>query len=73
MRANPTVRARSCPAASFRVTVDDFLAGGGDGFLTFTKGTNKVSGPIDLDALGQYLAAHSPLTPGPRDRIVRLH
>ncbi|HEY5349882.1 MAG TPA: 5'-nucleotidase, partial [Candidatus Lustribacter sp.] len=61
------------PAANYRVTVDAFLAGGGDGFVVLRQGTQKVSGPIDLDALDAYLAAHSPLAPPPLDRIVRLH
>jgi 5'-nucleotidase len=61
------------PAANYRVTVDAFLAAGGDGFVALRQGTQKVSGPIDLDALDAYLAAHLPLAPPPLDRIVRLH
>jgi 5'-nucleotidase len=61
------------PAASYRVTVDAFLAGGGDGFVVLRSGLQKAAGPIDLDALDAYLTAHSPLSPAPLDRIVRLH
>jgi 5'-nucleotidase len=49
-------------AASYRVTVNNYLAGGGDGFTVFAKGTNRVTGGSDLDALVAYLGAHDPLT-----------
>jgi 5'-nucleotidase len=46
------------PNASYRVTVNSFLQGGGDGFTEFTKGTNITGGGIDLDAFSAYLVAH---------------
>jgi 5'-nucleotidase len=57
------------PAASYRVTVNNFLASGGDGFTGFTAGTALLTGRIDLDAFVDYLGAQSPVAPGPRDRI----
>ncbi|HEY8556001.1 MAG TPA: 5'-nucleotidase, partial [Actinomycetes bacterium] len=39
------------------VTVNSFLAGGGDGFTVLRDGTNRVVGPVDLDALVDYVAA----------------
>jgi len=57
------------PAASYRVTVNNFLAAGGDGFAAFTRGTNLTGGPIDLDAFTAYLTAHPNLSPPPADRI----
>src|SRR5262249_28656002 len=39
------------PAATYTVTVNNFLAAGGDGFTALTGGTNQQGGPIDLDAL----------------------
>jgi 5'-nucleotidase len=60
------------PAASYRVTVNNFLAGGGDGFTTLTAGTDLLTGMIDLDAFVAYLTAHSPVDPGPQDRITML-
>ncbi|MFE0020096.1 bifunctional metallophosphatase/5'-nucleotidase [Amycolatopsis sp. NPDC059021] len=57
------------PAASYRVSVNNFLAAGGDGFAEFTKGTNLTGGPVDLDALIAYLGAHPGLAPPPADRI----
>ena len=60
------------PAASYRVTVNNFLAGGGDGFTALLAGTDLLTGMIDLDAFVAYLTAHSPVAPGPQNRITRL-
>ncbi|WP_326945287.1 bifunctional metallophosphatase/5'-nucleotidase [Amycolatopsis sp. NBC_01307] len=60
------------PAATFRVSVNNFLAAGGDGFTEFTKGTNLAGGPVDLDALIAYLGAHPNLAPPAADRITLL-
>jgi len=60
------------PAATFRVSVNNFLAAGGDGFTEFTKGTNLAGGPVDLDALIAYLGAHPNLAPPAADRITQL-
>ncbi len=57
------------PAASYRVSVNNFLAAGGDGFSVFAQGTNLTGGPIDLDALTAYLAANPGLAPPATDRI----
>ena len=57
------------PAATYRVSVNNFLAGGGDGFTEFTRGTELTGGPVDLDALIAYFAAHSPIAPPAADRI----
>jgi 5'-nucleotidase len=61
------------PNASYRVTVNSFLAGGGDGFAVFKLGTDRLSGVVDLDALTAYLTANSsassPLAPPVLGRI----
>ncbi len=57
------------PGTSYRVSVNNFLAGGGDGFTVFTQGTNLAGGPIDLDALIAYLGANPGLVPPTLDRI----
>jgi len=57
------------PAASYRVTVNNFLAGGGDGFTALLAGTDLLTGMIDLDAFVVYLTANSPVAPGPMNRI----
>ncbi|HET9497410.1 MAG TPA: bifunctional metallophosphatase/5'-nucleotidase [Candidatus Limnocylindria bacterium] len=57
------------PAATYRVTVNNFLAGGGDNFTVFAQGVNRFVGEIDLEAFRRYLETFSPIDPGPRDRI----
>jgi 5'-nucleotidase len=57
------------PSASYRVTVNNFLAAGGDSFTALTQGTNVTGGPIDLDAFTAYLTANSPVAPPATDRI----
>jgi 5'-nucleotidase len=58
------------PAASYRVTINNYLALGGDGFSAFKSGRDPIVGPYDDEALFAYLKANSPLAPPPRDRIV---
>lgn len=59
-------------AASYRVTVNSFLADGGDNFFVLVQGTDRLGGDIDLDALVAYFGANSPVPPGPLDRITVL-
>ncbi|WP_157358007.1 bifunctional metallophosphatase/5'-nucleotidase [Amycolatopsis nigrescens] len=60
------------PNGSYRVSVNNFLASGGDGFTEFTKGTDLAGGPVDLDALIAYLGAHPAVSPPPADRVTLL-
>jgi 5'-nucleotidase len=57
------------PAATYRITVNSFLADGGDGFSVLTQGTNEVVGGPDLDALTSYFGANRPTAPPATDRI----
>jgi 5'-nucleotidase len=57
------------PVASYRVTMNSFLADGGDGFSVFTQGGNALGGAVDTDALEAYFVANSPVAPGPVNRI----
>lgn len=43
------------PEGRYRVVVNSFLADGGDNFTVLREGTDRVVGPIDLDALVEYL------------------
>jgi 5'-nucleotidase len=54
------------------VTVNSFLADGGDNFAVLVDGTERLGGEIDLDAFVTYLGLNSPVAPGPQDRITRL-
>ncbi|MGW4669539.1 bifunctional metallophosphatase/5'-nucleotidase [Streptomyces sp. NPDC004324] len=50
------------PAAGYRVAMNSFLAGGGDGFTELGKGTNVLVGGDDLAAFETYLTANSSAT-----------
>ncbi len=57
------------PNATYRVTANNFLAGGGDGFTAFTAGTELFTGGVDLDAFVAYIENNSPVAPGPMNRV----
>ncbi|MEU5975775.1 bifunctional metallophosphatase/5'-nucleotidase [Streptomyces sp. NPDC047315] len=61
------------PAKTYRVAMNEFLTGGGDGFAVFKEHKNKLVGASDLDVLIAYLGAHSsptaPLAPPALGRI----
>jgi 5'-nucleotidase len=59
------------PAASYRVTVNSFLADGGDSFTTFVQGTSRIGGGVDLDEFVAWLGANSPVT-GPTPNRMQL-
>ncbi|HZW04076.1 MAG TPA: bifunctional metallophosphatase/5'-nucleotidase, partial [Anaerolineaceae bacterium] len=60
------------PAADYRVTVNSFLADGGDNFSILVQGHSRLGGDVDTDAFEKYLAANSPVAPGPQNRITVL-
>jgi 5'-nucleotidase len=65
--------ARIDPAASYRVTVNNFLSVGGDGFTMLKEGTAPQFGVFDVDALYTYFKANSPIAPTAANRITRLN
>jgi 5'-nucleotidase len=48
------------PTDTFRVTMNNFIATGGDGFTVFNQGTDALGGAQDIDALVAYFAANNP-------------
>jgi 5'-nucleotidase len=46
------------PARKWRVTVNSFMASGGDGFTVLKSGTERLGGAQDIDALAAYLAPY---------------
>lgn len=58
------------PAREYRVTVNSFMASGGDGFATLLKGRAPLGGALDIDALVDYMARFkapsAPYAPGMR-------
>ena len=65
--------ARIEPDKSYRVTVNNYLALGGDGFAAIKSGTAPQFGIYDSDALFSYFGTSSPLAPTPPDRIARIN
>ncbi|MFG1810983.1 bifunctional metallophosphatase/5'-nucleotidase [Streptomyces sp. NPDC049040] len=61
------------PAADYRVAMNNFLTGGGDGFAVLAQGTAQLVGGDDLAAFAAYLTGNStaaaPLAPPAADRV----
>jgi 5'-nucleotidase len=58
------------PTATYNVTVNNFLADGGDNFTTFATITApRLDGGNDLLALVNYLGTFSPVSPPSTDRV----
>jgi 5'-nucleotidase len=62
------------PQQTLRVTINSFLAGGGDNFTVFKQdGRDARTGEMDVDALERYVAAQGTLAPGTLDRVRRIN
>ena len=59
-------------SANYRVTMNSFLATGGDDFTVFNLGTDPLGGDVDLDALEAHFVSQSPVAPGPQNRVERV-
>ncbi len=61
------------PTGTYRVTVNNFLADGGDGFTVLKDGTDRLIQPNlgDIDAFQAYLKAKEPVAPGAQNRITK--
>jgi 5'-nucleotidase len=55
----------------YRIATTTFLAGGADGFSVFKKARQLATGPIDLDALVDYIKAGQALTQDDAPRMVK--
>ena len=55
-----------------RVAASEFLIGGGDRFTAFGDADDIVGVTADVDAFAAYLREHSPVAPGPQNRIERI-
>jgi 5'-nucleotidase len=61
------------PATGYRVTLNDYLAVGGDGFSIAKQGASPQYGGYDADALFAFFRAHGPIGPLPPTRILRVN
>jgi 5'-nucleotidase len=59
------------PDERVRVVTTNYLLQGGDGHRVFAEGADPREGVLDREALVAYFGAHSPVAPGPQDRIRR--
>lgn len=60
------------PSALYSVTVNSFMAAGGDNFLVLVDGVDRLGGPVDLDALIEYVSAlPQPFSAAVEGRITR--
>ncbi len=55
------------PAALFRVATSDFIWNGGDAVVV--ESSEPLDAGADIDVFVAYLQKHSPVPPGPQDRI----
>lgn len=58
--------------AQYRVTVNDFLAGGGDSFRVLREARDAHTSMLDIEALVRYLESESALQPLHADRRARI-
>lgn len=69
-----TLSGRPIEAGSgYRITLNDYLAVGGDGFTVAKQGTAPQYGGYDADALFAFFRAHGPIGPLPPTRILRVN
>lgn len=71
------------PQRNYRITVNNFLADGGDKFYVLAKGIQRLGGAQDVDALeaffndskndGDTSRSGVQIVPGPQNRITRLN
>jgi 5'-nucleotidase len=59
------------PGTVYRVTVNEFLAQGGDGFAILKDAPDRMRGVMDVEALEHYIAQHTPIEAPAGNRIVR--
>ncbi|MCE1236949.1 MAG: bifunctional metallophosphatase/5'-nucleotidase [Hyphomicrobiales bacterium] len=59
------------PKGEYRITVNNFLADGGDGFKVFRKARNPLPGIFDVDALEAYLGSAGTVVVPAGGRIVK--
>ena len=60
-------------ADTVRVTVNGFLATGGDNFTALKQGRDARTGMMDIDALEAFVRANPEIRPGTLNRVTRLN
>lgn len=44
---------------TYRVAVPNFFENGGEGFTVFREGSNRSIGPMDIDAIVEYISSQT--------------
>ncbi|UCC86791.1 MAG: bifunctional metallophosphatase/5'-nucleotidase [Anaerolineales bacterium] len=58
---------------AYRVTTNDFLAPGGDEWVTFAEGTNRENTYVDMqEVVNDYIGGRSPIAPAVEGRITQV-
>lgn len=60
------------PTRQYRFATSNFLWDSGDGLSALSSGTDPVLVGVDYDILADYFSRHSPVQPGPLNRIRRI-
>ena len=60
------------PNGTYRVTMNSFLASGGDNFTVFNEGTDPLGGAVDIDAFAAYVEAAGTVQLPTLGRITRI-
>ncbi|CAN1213305.1 5'-nucleotidase [Tumidithrix helvetica PCC 7403] len=53
------------PDSDYRITVNSYLADGGDNFAVLKEGRDRLVGALDIEALEAYFKMRSPISPNP--------
>jgi 2',3'-cyclic-nucleotide 2'-phosphodiesterase / 3'-nucleotidase / 5'-nucleotidase len=58
---------------TYSITVNNYMAGGGDGYAILATITDKTIDVVDLDALVNYIKAHGEVNPQIEGRVTKLN
>lgn len=60
------------PGRRYRVATSNYLWGGGENLSAVSSGTDPVTVGVDVDIVADYFSRHSPVPPGPQNRIRKI-
>lgn len=60
------------PQQQYRVATSNFLWDGGEGNVMLRSATDAATVGVDVDLVAEYFSSHSPVRPGPQNRIRRI-
>jgi 5'-nucleotidase len=60
------------PTQTYRVVTNNFLVGGGDNFVAFKDGIDRVTVGVDVQAFESWMKSHTPITGAVKGRITRM-